>query len=145
MVSHDVQHLLQDLVWELELGPRRPQMPLAAWAQQCQLQQMLQHSLSNLMTGCGPQRAGGGTWRPIVLCCVSLGCRLMLMTGSTCSPEAGRAVALTCLARGWQCWLAHASSCMSQTICSLGAAWHSLHGCAAPHCRQVSPGTSVCF
>ena len=97
-----MQYLLQVLVWGLELGPRRPQTPLTAWAQQSHLQQMLQHSLSSLMTGCGPQRAGRGTWQPTVLFCVSLGCRLMLMTGSTCSPEAGRAVALTCLALGWQ-------------------------------------------
>ena len=123
-----MQRLLQVLVWELELAPRRPQMPLAA--QQCQLQQMLRHSLSNLMTGCGPLRAGQGTWQRTVLCCVRLGCRLMQMTGSTSSAEAGRAVALTCLARGWQFWRAHALACKSQTMCSLEAAWHSLHGCA---------------
>ena len=136
-VPHDVdQHLLQGLVWELELGPRRPQMPLVAWAQQCQLPlQMLQHSLSNLMTGSGPQRAGWGTWQPIVLCCVNLGCRLMLMTGSTCSPEAGRAVALTCPAQGWQLWLAHALACN----CTPPPAWGQL----GTPCMAVLPRTVV--
>ena len=121
IISHDVEHLLQALVWEPDLGPRRPQMPLAALAQQCQLQQMLQHSPSSCMTGCGPQRAEQRTWQPTMLFCVSHGCRLMLMTGGGC-PEAGRAVTVTCLAQGWQSWLAHTLVCKLQTVCSLGAA-----------------------
>ena len=95
-------------------------MPLTA--QQCQLQQMLQHSLFNLMTGCGPPRAGQGTWQRIVLCCVSLGSRLMLMTGRNQQCRGWQSSRPHRLARGWQFWRAHALACTSQTICSLEAA-----------------------